>query len=151
MSSYRGVLSLSAEGGVKFLLGGDEGFVGFVVEGDVSEDGADDKRSDGFDGGIDGDGVLGFGEFEFGSGDLLKVDFEGSNKSSFGKEVWSVVHAIELVVEFFLGLCILFDGLLDFDTELESQFIQLMEGVLMAHELVKAVLFYFKVWHFSLS
>lgn len=94
---------------------------------------------------------MGFGEFEFGGGDLLKVNFEGSNKSSFSKKVWSVVHAIELVVEFFLGLGILFDGLLDFDTEFESELIELMEGVLMAHEFIKAVLFYFKVWHLSLS
>lgn len=81
MSSNGCVLSLSAEGGMKFLLGGDEGFVGFLIEGDVSEDGGDDERSDGFDGGMDGDGMLGFGEFELRSGDLLKVDFEGPDKS----------------------------------------------------------------------
>jgi hypothetical protein len=147
MSSDGGVLSLSAEGGMELLLCSDKGLVSFVIEGDVSEDGADDERSDGLDGGINGDGQLGFGEFELRSGDLLKIDFEGSSKSCLSKKVRPVVHAIEFVVEFFLGLGILLNGLFDFDTEFEAELIELLERVLVAHELIKAILFDFKVWH----
>ena len=148
MSSNGGVFSLSAESGMEFLLCGDEGLVSFVIEGDVSEDSGNDERSDELDGGINGDGELGFGEFELRNGDLLKVDFEGSDESCFGKQVGSVVHAIEFIVEFFFGLGIFLNGLFDFDTEFEAEFIELFESVLVAHEFIKAILLNFKVWHF---
>ena len=143
MSSNGGVFSLSAESGMEFLLCGDEGLVSFVIEGDVSEDGGNDERSDDLDGGIDGDGELRFGEFELRNGDLLKVDFEGSDESCFGEKVGSVVHAIEFVEEFFFGLSIFLNGLFDFDTEFEAEFIELFESVLVAHEFIKAILLNF--------
>lgn len=92
---------------------------------------------------------MGFGKFEFGDGDLLEVDFKGSDKSCFCKEVWSVVHAVEFVVEFFLFECIFLDGLLDFDAELKAELVELLQSVLLAHEFVEAILFYFEVWHRS--
>ncbi len=125
---------------MELLLCSDKGLVSFVIEGDVSEDGADDERSDGLDGGINGDGQLEFGEFELRSGDLLKIDFEGSSKSCLSKKVRPVVDAIEFVVEFFLGLGILLNGLFDFDTEFEAELIELLERVLVAHELINAIL-----------
>jgi hypothetical protein len=55
VSSYGCVFSLSAESGMKFLLGSDKGFVSFVIKRNVSEDSADNERSDNFDRWINGD------------------------------------------------------------------------------------------------
>ncbi len=70
---------------MKFLLGSDKGFVSFVVKSNVSEDSTDNERSDNFDRWINSDWKLGFGEFEFGSRNLLEVDFKCSDEGSFGK------------------------------------------------------------------
>lgn len=146
MSTDRGVLSVSAEGGVKFLLSSDEGFVSFVIKLDVSEDGSYDEGPDLFDRGIDSDGPLGFGECDFRGLDLFEVDFEGPDERGFSEEIGPVVHAVEFVVEFFL-LGILLNRLFNLDSELESKIIELFEGVLFAHKFVETVLFYFEVWH----
>jgi hypothetical protein len=55
VSSYGGIFSLSAESGMKFLLGSDKGFVSFVVKSNVSEDSTDNERSDNFDRWINSD------------------------------------------------------------------------------------------------
>jgi hypothetical protein len=45
-------------------------------------------------------------------------------------------------------LGIFLNGLFDFDTEFEAEFIELFKSVLVAHEFIKAILLNFKVWHF---
>lgn len=131
---------------MKFLLSSDEGFVCFVIKLNVSEYCSNNEGPDLFDGGVDSDGPLRLSESDFGSLDLFEVDFEGPDEGGFGEEVGPVVHAVEFVVEFFL-VGRLLNSLFDFDSEFEAEIIELLEGVLFAHELVEAVLFYFKVWH----
>lgn len=124
-----------------------ECFVSFIIKLDVSEDCTNNKRSDLFDGWINSDGEGGLCEFEFGSLDLLQIDFEGSDEGGLSEEIGSVIHTVEFVVGFFLGLWIVFDGLFDLNTELEAELVELFESVFLAHEFIKAVLFDFKVWH----
>jgi hypothetical protein len=133
MGSDRGVFSLSAEGFVEFCLSSNESHVSLFSKSYVSEDGADNERSDGFDRGINCNGQLGFCKFKFGSRNSFKIDFERSNKSCFGKKVRSVVHAVKFVIHFFFFVLFLLDALLDFDTELKSNLLKLWESVLLAH------------------
>jgi len=92
------------------------------------------------------------GEDNLGRFNLLEVDLKGSGESGFGEEVRSVVHAIELEVLFDdLAIFVPFLILLDFNSELEAQFIEPLEVVLLAHDLKEAFPLDLNVWHVDID
>jgi hypothetical protein len=92
------------------------------------------------------------GEDNLGRFNLLEVDLEGSGESCFGEEVRSVVHAIELEVLFDdFSIFVPFLILLDFNSELEAQFIEPLEVVPLAHDLKEAFSLDLNVWHVDID
>ena len=79
---------------------------------------------------------------------MLEVDLEGSDESSFSEEIGTVVHAIKLEVlldDF--SIFISFLVFLNLYSKLEAKFVQPLEVILLAHELMEPLPFNFDVRH----
>ncbi len=115
MSSDRCIFSVSTEGSMKLFLCSNERLISFIIELNIPQYSTYNERSDLLDWWVYGDGQFWLGEFEFRCLNLFKINFKGSDKGCFCEKVRSVIHTVKFVVWF-----ILFNGLLNFNTELES-------------------------------
>lgn len=96
------------------------------------------------DRGVNSNGHGGLFKFKLGGLDLFQINFEGSHESSLSEQIGSIIHAVEFVEELFgVGLGIFFDSFFYFNTKLESKIVQLLEGILSAHQLIESFLLYF--------